>query len=231
MFWKKARNKYAQITRDDLDVQKYFSIMENLQKAGYNGLSGYIQDLGHKYVSRFTKNGLTLEIGFGRGRQGLFFKGKIDNYYPVELNRNYKNDIWNKFKNLHIGNACNLAFKDNSFDQVVSVYNLEHIPRIEQVLQEVKRVLKKDGTFVVALPCEDGFLNNIIREFTTMPLMKKHYHINYDKIIAFEHVHSIHSLKVFLKKYFYIQSHFYYPFYLPSPHLNLVYCCTCIHNN
>ena len=225
MFWRNARSKYAGIDSSDPDIAKYLSVMEAIQDEGYGGIAGFVQDLGHKYVSERTASGKTLEIGFGLGRQGRFFKGELTQYYPTEINMKYtKGEQWNKFSNVTIADATNLPFEDCFFDQVVSIYNLEHIEHVEFVLQEVKRVLKEQGTFVVALPCEDGLMWNLGREFTTRRVFNKKYGINYDKAIAFEHVHNLQFLQDVLGKHFSKIDHCYFPFFFPSINMNLIYC-------
>lgn len=224
MFWKKAKKTYGNIKENDPDIIKYNQIVENLQKTGYKGILAYIQDMGHKFVSSKTSKGKILEIGFGRGRQAKFFKGNKDNYFPTEINNNYENSIWRIFKNFKICDAKNLPFKEEYFDKVVSIYNLEHIDDVDKVLKEVNRVLKKNGKFIVILPCEDGFFWNIGRELTTRRIYSKKYNLNYDKVIAYEHKY---NLKLLLKK---LQNNFklvkkkYYPFFIPLKDFNLVYC-------
>ena len=41
---------------------------------------------------------------------------------------------------------------DNSFDIIISVENLEHLPNIDQHLFEVKRVLKPNGIYLIKTP-------------------------------------------------------------------------------
>jgi len=53
--------------------------------------------------------------------------------------------------------AENLPFADNSFDHVFMVEVLEHLPEAGKALQEVRRVLKAKGRFLVAVPNKDWF--------------------------------------------------------------------------
>lgn len=48
--------------------------------------------------------------------------------------------------------ACRLPFLEGSFDAVVSFEAIEHVADPEQCFQEVRRVLKPGGTFVVSTP-------------------------------------------------------------------------------
>lgn len=226
MKWSKARALYSPVDPKDKDIQKYFDVMDKVQLDGYSGISGIIQDMGHQYISQFTKTGKILEIGFGRGRQAQFFKGNPDNYYPLEINEKYVDPAnWSKFKNAKIGSATEIPYAENTFDKVVSIYNLEHIEDIHTAIAEVKRVLKPGGEFIVALPAEDSFVYNLGRDFTTNRLFSKKYGINYDKVIAFEHVHCVFSLKKILEDKFSMLDQSYIPTRLPIMNLNLVWCC------
>jgi len=229
MFWKKARKNYSNVTTDDNDIQKYFEVMNQIQSDGYNGIMGYIQDFGHKYVqNNINKNEKVLEIGFGKGRSSKYFKWEKKDYYPSELNEKYVTpQIWNSYKNATLADATNLPFEDNYFDKVVTIYNLEHIEDTDKVLAELKRVLKKDGEVLIALPCEDGFLWNMGRELTTRRIFTKKYKINYDKVIAYEHVHNLEFLRRKIRESYFICEEKYYPFFIPSINMNLIYTCKC----
>lgn len=48
----------------------------------------------------------------------------------------------------------NLAFEDRSFDKIVSVHAIEHIPDIEGAFAEMARVLKPGGKALFVYPAE-----------------------------------------------------------------------------
>jgi ubiquinone/menaquinone biosynthesis C-methylase UbiE len=50
--------------------------------------------------------------------------------------------------------AINLDFDDESFDAVVSFHSIEHIPRIEDALEEMARVVKHGGKVLLVYPAE-----------------------------------------------------------------------------
>lgn len=52
----------------------------------------------------------------------------------------------------HEGNASDLNFKDASFDVVISFETLEHLSRQEEMLSEIRRVLRPDGFLVISSP-------------------------------------------------------------------------------
>lgn len=45
-----------------------------------------------------------------------------------------------------------LPFTDDSFDTVFSMYTLEHVPDCGKMVADVKRVLKKNGLFIIMVP-------------------------------------------------------------------------------
>lgn len=51
-----------------------------------------------------------------------------------------------------------IPFPDEYFDLVVSNQVLEHIPAIEPVISEIRRVLKDDGLFLCILPYQGAYL-------------------------------------------------------------------------
>lgn len=50
------------------------------------------------------------------------------------------------------GNATNLAFPDDSFDVVVSFETIEHLAEQEQMLAEIRRVLRPNGILIISSP-------------------------------------------------------------------------------
>jgi SAM-dependent methyltransferase len=52
--------------------------------------------------------------------------------------------------------AQEIALPDNSFDFVISTENLEHLPRPEDNIAEIRRLLRPDGLVIVATPNEEA---------------------------------------------------------------------------
>lgn len=50
------------------------------------------------------------------------------------------------------GNASSLPFRNNSFDVVILFDVLEHLEKPREALEDIKRVLKTDGTLLLNLP-------------------------------------------------------------------------------
>lgn len=231
MFWKEARRKYANPSEDDEDVKKFHEFSAELQRDFYNGITGYLQDLGHGFIFSHIQKGNVLEIGFGTGRSGLFFRGDKNDYYPIDNSLSLsREEVWKRYKNAVIADARNIPFPDGYFDNVVSMGVLEHIKEIEAVMSEVQRTLKAKGRFIVGLPCEGGLAWNLGRELVTRPHVMKKYGVNYDKVIAHQHVHSLVELRKVLRSRFKVEKERFYPFMLPIADINVMYCALLVNS-
>ena len=51
-----------------------------------------------------------------------------------------------------VADAADLPFRDNSIDMIISESMLEHIPRPETAIGEMRRVLKRDGYLYIEMP-------------------------------------------------------------------------------
>jgi ubiquinone/menaquinone biosynthesis C-methylase UbiE len=112
--------------------------------------------------------GKVLDIGCA---DGLFSKQILDKSKAGELigidieksSIDWAKIHWKKNKKMifKTADAHNLKFKDGTFDAVVALEVLEHVKEPAKVLQEVKRVLKKDGYGIFLVPT-DNLLFRII---------------------------------------------------------------------
>lgn len=231
MFWKQARERYGGVTADDEDVRKYLRIAPQLQQDGYTGVVGYIQDLGHRWVAERTPPGPVLEIGFGTGRHRLFFSGRPEEYFVSDSSEwHVTTEAWRSLRGRAVRcDARQLPYRTVAFETVISIYNLEHISDLDSVLREAHRVLRSKGRFLVALPCEGGLLWNLGRELTTRPRFQHRYGINYDKIIAYEHVRDFRAVLAEIRqsRLFRIDEWQMLPFHVRTHHLNLIACLRC----
>jgi SAM-dependent methyltransferase len=100
-------------------------------------------------IKKINLSGLTLDIGSKNRR--------YDDYFPDA--RIIAIDIEPQLEGGSIiqCDARNICFRDNSFDNVISFETLEYIYQTEDVLKEIKRVLKPGGTCYFSVP----FLNPV----------------------------------------------------------------------
>lgn len=105
------------------------------------------------------------------------------------------------FKNLVQGNAEQLPFPDNTFDLVSALDVLEHIPNDQLAVQEMFRVLKKNGFALVTVPAHrwlwsrhDEALQHL-RRYTTNELRTK---LAYAGFSVVQHSHFVIPAILFL---------------------------------
>lgn len=115
-------------------------------------------------VAGLVKNKIVLDIACGTGYGSAMIADAgankviaVDNS-PQAIGyakQNYKR------KNIQYinGNALNIPVKDSSVDVVVSLETIEHLHEPELFVKEVKRVLKKEGIFIVSTPNDDEFMD------------------------------------------------------------------------
>ena len=102
-----------------------------------------------RYVSEKTKSWVGLLCDVGGSRTGrTIFPPSSSNYscsrIIVNISENDEPDV--------IGDANYLPFRDNSFDYVTCTETLEHISHPELTIQEIYRVLKPGGVFLLTMP-------------------------------------------------------------------------------
>jgi SAM-dependent methyltransferase len=127
-------------------------------------------DERRKYVDiqRFNKiykhlpqnqNLRVLDLACGSGVYTFLLKKKYKYVVGVDISKEMiklakENSIKENIESpiFMVGNGCNLPFKNNSFDIVISILTLEHIPYPEEMLNEFYRVSKSNGNIVIIIP-------------------------------------------------------------------------------
>jgi SAM-dependent methyltransferase len=103
-----------------------------------------------KIASFFPAGARILEIGAGTGQQSLVLSRRGFNVEAIEIpDSNYAVD---RVFPITDYNGRDVPFVDAQFDIVFSSNVLEHVPNLEQMHREIRRVLKPDGHAVHVLP-------------------------------------------------------------------------------
>ena len=105
-----------------------------------------------KEVEREKKDGRLLDVGCGVGNLLDLARNNGWDTYGVELSEtycDYTNSIGLKVVNSTLTDA---GFKKGSFDAISMIHVLEHVPEPLELLNEARRVLKKNGVLVVDTP-------------------------------------------------------------------------------
>lgn len=107
-------------------------------------------------VSFLKPNGsqLLLDVGGGEGFYSNYLSQYYKRIYLIEISKNRIKLGKIRYNNPKIeyiwGDAVELPFKDESFDHVISLDVLEHVPEDKRMLAEIYRVLKTEGKCVIS---------------------------------------------------------------------------------
>ncbi len=85
-----------------------------------------------------------LEVGVGSGK----LQDSVQKYVGLDIERTFATHFHNPFVN---GSALAMPFADNTFDGAWSIWVLEHIPDPEQMLAELRRVVKPGGSIFLCV--------------------------------------------------------------------------------
>jgi ubiquinone/menaquinone biosynthesis C-methylase UbiE len=121
-------------------------------------------------LSKITLGGPVLDLGCGEGMfsSTIFGRGKMDVGLDIFKDDIVKAKRLNSYKALIVADARALPFRCESFNVLFSNCVIEHIPRVDEVLSEVSRVLKSNGIFIFTVPSssfsEYLFVSRLLRK-------------------------------------------------------------------
>ncbi len=118
--------------------------------------------LVYKFASQFVKDKLVLDVGCGTAYGSNYFLTKGAKYvYAIDNSQEALDYAHKNFPNhrllYYLMDAQDLKFVDETFDIVFSSENLEHLQNPEKSIAHIKRVLKKDGIFILGTPNKENF--------------------------------------------------------------------------
>ncbi len=180
--------------------RKLDNILKNYYNADYEEDERLTKDQTHKlefittttYIDKYLKKGdKILEVGAGTGAYSLYYAKLGYNVEALELSEDNLKVLNSKITpdmniNAVQGNALDLSrYKDNTFDITLVLGPLYHIFDIQErnkVIEESKRVTKKDGIIYFAFILTDitildwGFKrNNLVSNFGNDKMVDTYY--------------------------------------------------------
>lgn len=124
-----------------------------------------------------------LDIGAGAGDFALELKAHgydVDGVEPNETARDVALQ-----KGIHL-KATTADLPDDSFDVITMYHVLEHVPDINLQKEELNRLLKKDGTLIIALPNYKSYDASYFKSFWAGYDVPRHlFHFNQDDVRKF----------------------------------------------
>ncbi len=190
-----------------------------------------LERFDHRYPAKRARPGeRTLDIGAGLGTQLEWEDLETQDYVATDLREDHLAELRVRFPGVEAVKAdvqSELPFEDDSFDRVNAIHVLEHLPNLPPALDEIRRVLKRDGRLVVVIPCEQGRMHLLARRVSARPLFEKRYGTSYDWFIATEHCNVPWEIEHELAQRFDVGQRRWFPFGVPSVNLNLAIGMTC----
>lgn len=118
----------------------------------------------HRYAfaSQFVKGKKVLDLASGEGYGSYLLSKEADTVVGVDIDGNAVEHASNKYpaQNLEFlqGSILEIPITgSNKFDVIVCFEAIEHVEEHEKLLSEVKRLLKKDGLFIVSSPNKNTY--------------------------------------------------------------------------
>jgi SAM-dependent methyltransferase len=195
---------------------------------------GRIVRFNHEYAARSSGPGKTLDIGAGLGEHLRYEDLSSQEYHAVELREEMAKAIRRDFPSVvTVVGDCQqrLPYDDATFDRVVAVHVLEHLPNLPAALSEIGRLLKPDGVLSVVIPCEGGLGYRLGRRVTTQRAFERRYRTSYKWHIESDHVNEASEILAELRHRFELEDSTYYPARLPLIDFNLLIGLTCVKQN
>ena len=174
----------------------------NTKKGFVNKIYHFVRNHGHKskyaLINKFQKNGKSiLDIGCATGEFLNFFKEKGWNVLGIEpgtnarkfAEENYKLDVYDEEK---LG-----KLSDNSFDVVTMWHVLEHVPKLNERILELKRIVKDEGILVIAVPNCNSYDAVFYQKFWAAYDVPRHlYHFSTDTLKMLFKKHELSIIKI-----------------------------------
>ncbi|TPG40110.1 class I SAM-dependent methyltransferase [Flavobacterium pectinovorum] len=153
---------------------------ERLETFIYNRIA--IEHL-HRYAiaSDYVKDKVVLDIASGEGYGVSLMSKKASFVYGVDIDKSSIDEAKLKYKDENIefleGSTSAIPLEDNSVDIVVSFETIEHHGEHDEMMIEIKRVLKANGLLIISTPDKLHYSENrnLINEFHVKELYKDEF--------------------------------------------------------
>lgn len=178
----------------------------------------------HRYamVTNYIKDKIVLDIASGEGYGSNIMSNKATFVYGIDIDDTAVQEAKLKYKNENLefltGSTSHIPIDDNTIDVVVSFETIEHHDEHDEMMNEIKRVLKPEGLLIISTPdklyysdqrnfnnqfhikelYKEEFIDLLSKSFNKIQLLTQKY-CNGNSIIQDEKLHN--ELQIFSGNY------------------------------
>ncbi len=189
---------------------------------------GLVEDFNHGYPASQkpkNKNIKTLEVGAGLGEHLSWEDLSNQEYHMLEYRSSWVDLLKKKYPK-HYSFQADIQEKNSisnkTYDRIIAIHVLEHLPDLPKALLEIKRLLKDDGELQIVIPCEGGVAYEVARKISSERMFKKKFGMDYKPIIQAEHLNTAWEILNELKSAGFKTKHsHFFPLRVPSVQLNV----------
>jgi len=137
----------------------------------------------HRYALAldFAKGKKVLDVACGEGYGSNLLAEVAENVVGIDIDEATITKAIDKYRKRNLcfrqGSATKLPCEENEFDVVVSFETIEHISDHDQMLHEIKRVLKPKGILIISTPDKKNYSDerNYRNKYHIKELYKKEF--------------------------------------------------------
>lgn len=165
-----------------MDIKKYTG--ERLEKHFFNRIT--IEHL-HRYAiaTKYVKDKIVLDIASGEGYGSNLLSHHATFVYGVDIDLTTIETAKQKYQATNIsflqGSISEIPLEDNSVDVVVSFETIEHHDEHQEMIGEIKRVLKKEGLLIISTPDKKVYSDE--RNYANPYHIKELYREEFEKLL------------------------------------------------
>lgn len=160
-----------------------------------NALSQYVEGWMHRVIAVNGRAYVNCELlDFGCGNLNHFKYEK--NYKSYDAVEPYRKLIEGSSELANIRNLYSNSsdIKEKTYDRVLSVAVLEHLPNLPLELCHLIRLMKVGGVFQAGIPCEGEWAWDLGWKLSTGRSFKRAYGLDFSPVMKFEHVNSMSEI-------------------------------------
>jgi len=133
-----------------LDVETGYNKFYQEYKKSHKFLENFDKNLWQRFIPRDLKWKTIVDLWCGDGRISNFFVWKhIKEYIWIDISENMLNQTKSYVKKIKHDLNYPFPLEDKTADVVISLFTLLHIDNLQNFFEEVYRIMKDDGVFIL----------------------------------------------------------------------------------